>query len=582
VSAETALERTSILAYAQTATGLADDWATLRGRPDGRQPGENAVSIPRSAALLAVTLVVSTLLGNPAAQSPRAPASPPLQPNAVSAAGTNEPVDLDAIFKIKDEGLERSQVMDTLWYLTEVHGPRLTNSPNIRAAAAWTIQKMTEWGLSHPRLETWGPFGRGWANDKFTANVITPQPFPLIAFTRAWTPGTNGAVTADAILAIVDRADDFSKWQGKLAGKIVLAARPTTVNALFTGPGRRYTDQDLIDLQTQPINANRGRGGAPANAPAAPNFGRERMRFFAREGAVAVLEPGTGRNDHGSVLVGGFTQGRDASEPPTAAQVVVASEHYNRIARLLERGMPVSIELNVQNRFIADTLDSFNVVAEIPGTDKADEVVMLGAHFDSWHAGTGATDNAAGSAAMMEAMRILKATGLRLRRTVRLALWTGEEQGYFGSRAYVKDHFGDRETIQLKPEHAKLSGYFNLDNGTGAIRGVYLQGNEAIRPVFAAWMEPLRNLGMTTLTIRGTGGTDHLSFDDVGLPGFQFVQDPVEYSTYTHHTNMDVYDRIQAQDMMKNAVIIASFVYHAANRETLLPRKALPRPRPPQ
>jgi carboxypeptidase Q len=539
------------------------------------------VNTPRSAALLAVALLVSTLLDSPGAQSQSlAPAADPA--STLTAAAAAERVDLDAIYKIKDEGLERSQVMDTLWYLTEVHGPRLTNSPNIRAAAAWATAKMTEWGLSNPRQEVWGPFGRGWLNEKFTANVVTPQPFPLLAFTRAWTPGTNGPVTADAVLAIVDRAEDFPKWQGKLQGKIVLAARATTVNALFNATGRRFTDQELVDMQSQPVNAGRGRGGAPANPPGNPNFARDRMRFFAREGAVAVLEPGSGRNDHGAILVGGSNANRDAKEPATAAQIVIASEHYNRIVRLLEHNMPVAIELNVRNRFVDDTLDSFNVVAEIPGTDKADEVVMLGAHFDSWHAGTGATDNAAGSAAMMEAMRILKATGLRLRRTVRLALWTGEEQGFFGSRAYVKEHFGDRETIELKPGHAKLSGYFNLDNGTGAIRGVYLQGNEAIRPVFAAWMEPLRNLGMTTLTIRGTGGTDHLSFDEVGLPGFQFVQDPVEYSSHSHHTNMDVYDRIQAQDMMKNAVIIASFVYHAATRDTLLPRKALPRPRPPQ
>ena len=306
------------------------------------------------------------------------------------------------------------------------------------------------------------------------------------------------------------------------------------------------------------------------------------MQFYAREGVVAVLEPGNGRNDHGAIIVQGPSQNRDPKEPPTAAQIVVASEHYNRIARLLEHNMPVTIELNVQNRFVDDTLDAFNVIAEIPGTDRADEVVMLGAHFDSWHAGTGATDNAAGSAAMMEAMRILKTTGVRMRRTVRLALWTGEEQGLLGSRAYVRQQFGDRDTMQLKPAHATLSGYFNMDNGTGAIRGVYLQGNEAIRPTFAAWMEPFRNLGMTTLTIRNTGSTDHVPFDEVGLPGFQFIQDPVEYRTHSHHTNMDLYDRIQAQDMMKNAVIIASFVYHAANRDTLLPRKALPRPRPPQ
>jgi hypothetical protein len=333
-----------------------------------------------------------------------------------------------------------------------------------------------------------------------------------------------------------------------------------------------------VDLQAQPVTAGRGRGGPPAN-PAAQNFPRRRMEFFASEGVVAVMEPGGGRNDHGAILVQGSNQNRDPKEPPTAAQVVVASEHYNRLVRLLDRGIPVTIELDVQNRFVDDTLDAFNVIAEIPGSDKASEVVMLGAHFDSWHAGTGATDNAAGTAAMMEAMRILKTTGVPLRRTVRLALWTGEEQGLLGSRAYVNQHFADRETMQLRPAHATLSAYFNMDNGTGAIRGVYLQGNEAARPVLTAWMEPFRNLGMTTLTIRNTGSTDHVPFDDVGLPGFQFIQDPVEYSTHSHHTNMDLYDRIQAQDLMKNAVIIASFVYHAANRDSLLPRKTLPRPR---
>jgi hypothetical protein len=537
------------------------------------------VRTSQNAALLAVALVVSALLTNPGAQSP----APATLSGAASPAAAAERVDLDAIYKIKDEGLERSQVVDTLWYLTEVHGPRLTNSPNIRAAAAWATQKMTEWGLTKPRQEVWGSFGQGWANEKFIANVVTPQPFPLIAFPRAWTPGTSGQVTADAVLAVVERREDFGKYQGRLKGKIVLAARTTTVNPLFTATGRRFTEQELVDIQSQPVNAGRGRGGAPANPPANnQNFGRERMQFFAREGAIAVLEPGAGRNDHGAILVQGSNQNRDPKEPPTAAQIVVASEHYNRIARLLDRNIPVTIELNVQNRFVTDTLDASNVIAEIPGTDKADEVVMLGAHFDSWHSGTGATDNAAGSAVMMEAMRILKATGVPLRRTVRLALWTGEEQGLLGSRAYVKQHFGDRDTMNLTPAHAKLSGYFNHDNGTGAIRGVYLQGNEAVRPVFTAWMEPFRNLGMTTLTIRNTGSTDHVPFDEVGLPGFQFIQDPVEYSSHSHHTNMDVFDRIQAQDLMKNAVIIASFVYHAANRDTVLPRKALPRPRAPQ
>ncbi len=440
------------------------------------------MSASLKASLVVATLVVFMLLGSPGAQAPPVPAGS----GAPGANLATERVDLDAIYKIKEEGLERSQVMDTLWYLTEVYGPRLTNSPNIRAAAAWATARMGEWGLTHPRQEVWGQFGRGWVNEKFTANVVTPQPFPLLAFARAWTPGTSGAVAADAVMAVIDRAEDFSKWQGRLKGKIVLAARTTTVNPLFTATGRRLTDQELLDMQSQPVNAGRGRGGAPRPIRRPTRTSpRQRMQFFAREGVVAVLEPGNGRNDHGAIIVQGPNQNRDPKEPPTAAQIVVASEHYNRIARLLDRNMPVTIELNVQNRFVDDTLDAANVIAEIPGTDRPNEVVMLGAHFDSWHAGTGATDNGAGSAVMMEAMRILKATGLRMRRTVRLALWTGEEQGLLGSRAYVKQHFGDRDTMQLKPEHATLSGYFNMDNGTGAIRGVYLQGNEAVRPTFA-------------------------------------------------------------------------------------------------
>ena len=497
-----------------------------------------------------------------------------------SAQAGHERVDLDAIYRIKDEGLQRSQVMDTLSYLTDIHGPRLTNSPNIRKAAEWAMKRLTEWGIANVRQETWGPFGRGWSNEKFTANVISPQPFPLLAFSKAWAPGTNGPVTADAMMAVIDSEEDFPQWSGKVKGKIVLASKPLDVKPLFEPTGRRYTEQQLSDLEAQRIDVDAAQG-RPRNFQAAQALARKKMEFFAREGVAAVLEPGNGRNDHGAILVGGPRDLRDPKATPQPPQIVVATEHYGRIARTLEKNLPVKIELNVQNTYHDQTLDSFNIIAELRGTDKADEVVMLGAHFDSWHAGTGATDNAAGSAAMMEAMRILKASGLTMRRTVRLALWTGEEQGLLGARAYVKQQFADPDTMQLKPGHARLSGYFNMDNGTGAIRGVYLQGNEAIRPVFAAWMAPFRNLGMTTLTIRNTGSTDHVPFDEVGLPGFQFVQDPVEYSSHSHHSNMDLYERIQPEDMMKNSVIIASFVYHAANRDELLPRKTLPKARKP-
>jgi Zn-dependent M28 family amino/carboxypeptidase len=262
--------------------------------------------------------------------------------------------------------------------------------------------------------------------------------------------------------------------------------------------------------------------------------------------------------------------------PPT---VIIASEHYGRIARTLERGVPVKVEIDVQNRFHDADLNSFNIIAEIPGSDRRlrEELVMLGAHFDSWHAGTGATDNASGSAVMLEALRILKASGLPMRRTVRMALWTGEEQGLLGSRAYVRDVFGTRDSSGFKPKpaHERFSAYFNMDNGTGAMRGVWAQGNEAVRPIFQAWMEPLRDLGMRVTTIRGTGGTDHLSFDALGLPGFQFIQDPIEYSTFTHHSNQDLFDRLIADDLKKNAVIVATFVYLAANRDERLPRKPM-------
>ena len=492
-------------------------------------------------------------------------------------AQSGEAVDLEAIARIKAEGLERSEVMDTLWYLTDRYGARLTNSPGMHEAAAWAADRLRGWGLDRVYTEDWGPFGQGWANERIAANVVAPVPFPLTAFAQAWTPGTAGEITADAVLAVIATEGDFDDWRGRLDGQIVLASRPREVDVLFDPLGRRLTGEELENLEPERVVPPRtGRGGRGGGG----NFALRRRQFFAQEHVAAVLEPGFGRNDHGAVRVTGPQQNRDPDAMPVAPAVSIPTEQYNRVARLLDRDVPVRIALDVRNRFFDDTLDAINLLAEIPGSDLADEVVMLGAHFDSWHAGTGATDNAAGSAAMMEAMRILKATGLPLRRTVRLALWTGEEQGLLGSQAYVAAHFAERDSMELKPVHATLSAYFNMDNGTGAIRGVYLEGNDAIRPVFSAWMEPLRTLGMTTLSMRGTGGTDHRRFDEVGLPGFQFIQDPVEYGTHSHHTNMDLYDRVQETDLMRNATIIAAFVYHAATRDERLPRKPLPAPRP--
>jgi len=487
---------------------------------------------------------------------------------------TTEKIDLDAVYRIKEEGLQRSKVMEIESYLTDVYGPRLTGSPNIREAADWAQKTMNEWGLANVHLETW-PFGRGWQNQRIVASAVSPRAYPLIAYPKAWTPGTNGPVTAEAALAVITSEKDFDTWRGKLRGKFVLSAAMRDVAAHFDADGHRYTDAELTDLSKQPSAAGgRGRG----NFAAIAEFNRKRNQFFLDEGVAGVIDPGT-RGDGGTLFVqsGGS---RDPKDPPVPTQVVIAVEHYGRIVRTLDKKIPVTLQMDIDNKFYDNDLNGFNVIGEIPGADKADEVVMVGAHFDSWHSGTGATDNAAGSAVMMEAMRILKTTGLKLRRTVRIGLWGGEEQGLLGSKEYIKAHYGDPATMQLKPEHAKFDGYFNVDNGTGAIRGVYLQGNEAAAPIFQAWMEPFHNMGMTTLTIRNTGGTDHLSYDAVGLPGFQFIQDEVEYDTRTHHSNMDVYERIQPNDMMRNAVIVASFVYDAANREEKLPRKPLPKPTP--
>jgi carboxypeptidase Q len=482
--------------------------------------------------------------------------------------------DPSVIGKFQDEESQHSHIMEVLGYLTDVYGPRLTNSPNIREAGEYAMKTLGAWGLANVHEETWGPFGRGWANELFEANEIAPRQFPLIAYPKAWTLGTNGPVTADAIYAKIEKEDDFSRYRGQLRGMFVLTAPMRVVEAQFEAPAHRLTDQELVDLAQprppQPPTDKETRDRQRKQQ----EFNAKLVKFLTDEGAVGWLEPSPHDGGTMTVTSGGS---RDPKDAPVLPRIAVDIEHYGRIFRTLEKNIPVTLRIDIANKFYDDDLNSFNIVAEIPGTDKADEVVMLGAHFDSWASGTGATDNAAGCAVMMEAMRILKASNAKMRRTVRLALWTGEEEGLFGSRAYVLQHFADRNSMQLKPDHAKLSAYFNMDNGTGKIRGIYLQDNEAVRPIFEKWMEPFKAEGMTTLAGRGTGGTDHVSFDEVGLPGFQFIQDPIEYETRTHHTNMDVYERIQAADLRQMAAIVASFVYMTANAEQLLPRKPLPK-----
>ncbi len=500
------------------------------------------------------------------------------------AAQLRDQADLDALYRIKQEATSNSKVMETLSYLTDVNGPRLTNSPMMHQAADWTQKQLTAWGLANVHTEKWGPFGRGWVNEHTAINMTAPQPFVMLGFPKAWTPGTNGEVSGEAVAVTIEKDEDFAKYKGTLAGKFVLLSPTRDVAAFFESPTRRYTETGLEDLSREQVGGARGRfpGGAAFGAGMA--LRKKRMAFFKEEGVLAIVEMSAGaRGDNGTVIAQGPMPGdgdRTVEGQVPVPQVVLAAEHYGRMLRVLDKKVPVRLTMNVRNRFVDTSLDSFNVIAEIPGTDKADEVVMIGAHFDSWHTGTGATDNAVSSAVMMEAMRIIKATGLKPRRTIRMALWTGEEQGLLGSRAYVKEHFADPVDMKVKPEHAKLSVYLNMDNGGGAFRGVYLQGNEAAAPVFEAWMKPFHNIGMETLTIRPTGGTDHQAFDGVGLPGFQFIQDPLEYSSRTHHTNLDVYERAVPADLMQNAIVVATFAYQAANRDALFPRKPLPTPRP--
>jgi len=509
-----------------------------------------------------------------------------------------EKVDLNIVNRIKTEAFgQNSKVMDTAFYLTDVYGPRLTGSNGAKNAGDWAVKKLTEWGLIDAKEETWGPFGRGWNSTRFVALMKEPGFMPLIGFARPWSPGTQGEVSGQAMMAVINSADDFAKFKGKLRGKIVLTAA-THPSEMITKPlAHRLTDEELAEAAGMPdpscgnppvlpfgfgpgpvipqgCPAGRGGGGRGGNPR---QFRNELNKFLTDEGVLVALTPGNG-TDGGDVFgQSAGSQNPDEALPPPS--VVITNEHYNRIARLIEKGIPVTLAFDIQASF-TEPENSFNITAEIPGTNPDAGLVMLGGHFDSWTGGTGATDNGAGSAVAMEAVRVLKALNLRMTRTVRIGLWTGEEQGLMGSRAYVKEHFADPADMKLKPEHAKLSGYFNLDNGSGKIRGVYMQDNDAVRPIFEAWLAPFKDLGATTLTLRNTGSTDHMSYDAVGLPGFQFIQDPLEYSTRTHHSNMDLYDHLEAGDLEQAAAIEAWFVYETATRAEMLPRKALPKARP--
>ncbi|MDR3764955.1 MAG: M20/M25/M40 family metallo-hydrolase [Acidobacteriota bacterium] len=502
-------------------------------------------------------------------------------------------VDLGVVTRIRQEGARNSQVMQTLSELSDRIGPRLAGSQNLKNANLWTEKQLADWGLVNSHLEGFD-FGRGWAVDSVSLRMTAPDTAILLGYPKAWTPATNGPVKGEVVAVHIKSEEDMAKLKGKLAGKIVLLGEPRELKPQSEPALHRYDDAKLKDLESFPF------GGGPYRDPTGRVWTREDMaqrrrlsqaidKFLIEEKVAATLE--ASRGDEGLLFVQG-TQNYKPGSPDGIPQLVIAAEQFNRMARLIERKVPVTVELDVKSH--CETPDGgkiFNTVAEIPGTDKKDEVVMIGGHLDSWHSGTGATDNGAGVAAAMEAVRIMKALDLKPRRTIRIALWAGEEEGLFGSEAYVKEHFGYEDVpkddntpsymrskplpLILKPGQEKVSVYFNLDNGTGKIRGIYAQENAAAVPIFEKWGAPFRDLGFTTVTMRDTGSTDHVSFDRIGIPGFQFIQDSVEYETRSHHSNMDVYDRAQREDLIQASIIMASFLYDAANSDQPFPRKAL-------
>lgn len=481
---------------------------------------------------------------------------------------------------IRKHGLDQSQVMETAGWITDVYGPRLTGSPMLDKATEWAVKTLEGWGMSNVHLEEWGPFGRGWEMEHFEMHASTPGYWTVLAYPKAWSPSVAGE--GEVIYLQADDEEDLEAYKGKLAGKFVLFDTLRTVDEWFDAPAKRNDSERLLSLADAPEPTPRPRrnfrrlGGF--------SFNQTLWKFIAEEKPLAVLDRSY-KGDLGTVFVSGArtAEGRaNDADQEIVPQITLAVEHYNRIFRNLQRGVPVKLSVDLKAKYTNPDGMEHNIIAEIPGTDLKDEVVMFGAHFDSWHTATGATDNGAGSAVMMEAARILmetiKESGIQPRRTLRLALWTGEEQGLHGSRGYVKEHFADfppdSYTPQsLKPAQEKVSAYYNLDNGTGKIRGVYLQGNNTIAPIFRSWLQPFRDLEAGTLTLNNTGGTDHLAFDAVGIPGFQFIQDPIAYSTRTHHSNMDNFDHLVGEDLSQAATIIASFVFHTAMRDEMMPRK---------
>ncbi len=501
---------------------------------------------------------------------------------ALAAAFVQQPaVDQAMVARIREEGLQRSRVMEYESYIVDVLGARLTMSRDMQRAQAWALDEMKRMGLANVAAEPFMDYGVTWDNEYFSLHLLEPDYTPMTGTPLAHTAGTDGKVVADAMIIDLVTREDAERLHGTLRGKAVLVSQPAVIDlATLTNGVPRYSEEQLAALERTTIAPARP---TPPRAIVNPAVltARERVAYLKDEGVAVVLETSGNRigivpgfNRAGSREDGWSAEGMRSSP----AMVAVTPEHYNRMYRILKRGLPVKVEVEVRNR-IGDRVErAANLVGEIPGTDPRGEVVMVGAHFDTWHGSPNASDNTSGTAVALEAMRILRALGVKPKRTIRIALWSGEEQGLFGSRAYVREHFGDPRDprVGVKPAYEKLSAYFNQDYGAGQYRGIYLQGNEAARAMMTAWMQPFRDLGMTTVSNQSVGSTDHIPFDDVGLPGFQFLQDRTPGTA--GHTNLDYLEAIQEQDLMKNATIMAAYVYHAAMADELVPRKQRPAP----
>lgn len=510
----------------------------------------------------------------------------------VQAAG-EEKTDNGLITRLREEALQNSQVQDHFSVLTDEIGARLTGSPGLKRAADWAQTRLRSWGLEKVHTESFAPFGVSWEFEHARVRLLSPFAQDIVAIPKAWTPGTNGPVQAKVVVARLTSEEDLSKWQGKLAGMVVMVDEPLAMKPHLSADARRLENRDLEELVKVDPDTLPRRDLAAALKQF--QFQKKLVTFLNNEKVLATLH--VSRGDDGTIFVqGGGSYKKGEAQPPTA--LVLSSESYNRIYRLAAKKQAVEITLDVKVRSGEEHPENaVNVLADIPGSDKKDEIVMLGAHLDSWHGATGATDNAAGVAVMMEAVRLLREAGFKPRRTIRLALWGGEEQGLLGSRAWVQQWVAARPEIsdasqkdlpsylrsgsagplQLKALHGKISAYFNLDNGGGRIRGIYAENNAAAKPLFESWLAPFADLGANTVTLRRTGSTDHVSFDAVGVPGFQFIQDPLDYMSRTHHSNMDVYDKVPKADMVQASLVVASFIAHAANLPELLPRKPMPK-----